>query len=163
MCSEYKEYDLSGQLRVHESRNSDGFRHGERRLWYPNGQLARRCRYVNGKLEGLSEEWYEDGRRRVREFFMNDQHHGKVIYFDRVMEIYFQYGNEIVGEFIVSRFDRYHEHIYCKDGNALFNLTFRLKMTLLHIKHRLRKKARNKNSDSFDGILIPDLARIVCF
>jgi len=165
MCSEHKEYYPSGQIRLHEIKNSDGHIHGERKLWHENGQLARRCFYTDGKLNGLMEEWYADGTRRVRQFCVNGWIHGKVVYFSsrngQVMEMYFQYERDIVGEFLVPRFDRYHEHVYCKDGKTLFNLTFRLKMTLLHIKHKLRDKVRKKFRDSFNTALISDLAKII--
>lgn len=44
----------------------DGRRHGVRRRWHPNGQLASRTSYQRGRLHGLGESFWGNGNRRSR-------------------------------------------------------------------------------------------------
>ena len=44
---------------------------------YPNGKLAARNGYVNGKLEGIQEKWYENGSKMEVRFYTNNRKNGK--------------------------------------------------------------------------------------
>lgn len=38
---------------------------GPRKLWHDNGQLYKKCNYVNGKINGLYESWYENRQQYI--------------------------------------------------------------------------------------------------
>lgn len=52
-------YD-DGTLRTVES-YLDGVLHGEALLYWPNGQLKRKCQFVQGTRHGTDQMWSEEG------------------------------------------------------------------------------------------------------
>jgi antitoxin component YwqK of YwqJK toxin-antitoxin module len=44
--------------------------------WFDNDKLSIKCNYKNGKLDGLFEEWYENGQLWIRQSFKNNNLEG---------------------------------------------------------------------------------------
>lgn len=55
----------------------DGQAHGKWMLIYKNGMLRRSCTYKNQLLDGMKEDWYENGKIMCRGGFKNNKSHGK--------------------------------------------------------------------------------------
>lgn len=65
-----------------ENYNDKGEMHGEKLVYYENGQLAEKSNFVNGKQEGLS-TWYSEKAVVLKEFlYENDELHGLSKYYD---------------------------------------------------------------------------------
>lgn len=72
----------SEQLLTLENYNSKGALIGERLVYYPNGQIAERKLYVNGKLEGES-VWYSlKGVLLKKYIYVNDELHGMAKFYN---------------------------------------------------------------------------------
>ncbi|ALJ04421.1 preprotein translocase YidC [Pseudalgibacter alginicilyticus] len=66
----------SNKLLTLEYYNDSGKLDGERFVYYPNGKVAEKQHYVNGKLNGIS-QWYSDTNVVIKEFvYENDVLHG---------------------------------------------------------------------------------------
>ena len=48
----------------------NGLRHGPWELYYYNGQLYYKGKYVNGQQQGLWEEYYQNGKLISKEFYL---------------------------------------------------------------------------------------------
>jgi len=69
-------------LMTKEFYNNQGNLHGDRFVYYDNGQLAQQEHYVNGKLEGIS-KWYAKNGTLIKVFnFENDELHGEAKYYN---------------------------------------------------------------------------------
>jgi antitoxin component YwqK of YwqJK toxin-antitoxin module len=44
--------------------------------YYENGKLSERSNYKNGKLNGLSEHWFDNGDKYIHEYYKNDKKNG---------------------------------------------------------------------------------------
>lgn len=65
-----------------ENYNEKGELHGEKIVFYENGQIAERSNFINGKQEGLS-TWYSEKAVVLKEFlYENDELHGMSKYYD---------------------------------------------------------------------------------
>ena len=65
-----------------ENYNDKGELHGEKLVYYENGQVAEKSNYINGKQEGLS-IWYSEKAVVLKEFlYENDELHGLSKYYD---------------------------------------------------------------------------------
>ena len=44
--------------------------------WYENGQMWKRCTYLNGKFDGLYEVWYGNSQMHIRSTYLNGKFDG---------------------------------------------------------------------------------------
>lgn len=68
---EYKLYYENDTLRQHFFFDSMGRRHGIQYAWWSNGKLMYESPHVNGKQEGWTKEFYEDGNPKSKVFYVN--------------------------------------------------------------------------------------------
>lgn len=79
----WKYYQNKGrQLLTLEHYNNDGELHGERFVYYENGQPAEEQHYVDGKLEGTSKWFTENGIVLKAFIYVNGELHGLAKYYD---------------------------------------------------------------------------------
>jgi antitoxin component YwqK of YwqJK toxin-antitoxin module len=72
----------SDQLLTIEQYNNEGQLNGERLVYYPNGQIAEKKSYINGKLNGVS-EWYSTKKVVLKSFiYDNDELHGDAKFYN---------------------------------------------------------------------------------
>lgn len=65
-----------------EHYNKNGELHGERKVFYKNGELAEEEHYVNGQLDGIS-KWYAENGVVLKAFtYKNDELHGISKYYN---------------------------------------------------------------------------------
>ncbi|MFK7782370.1 toxin-antitoxin system YwqK family antitoxin [Psychroserpens sp.] len=65
-----------------ETFNDQGNLHGEKIVYYPNGQIAEHSHYKDGKLEGDS-KWYSERGILIKDFlYENDELHGNAKYYN---------------------------------------------------------------------------------
>ena len=55
--------------------NDNNERHGEYKLWWPNGQLKEQCFWFNNKMHGEGKWWESDGELKCHEYWS----HGKIV------------------------------------------------------------------------------------
>ena len=55
----------------------DGVQHGNEKVFYRTGQLKSLAKYINGKVEGAAEFYYDDGTLRARIFIENGINEGR--------------------------------------------------------------------------------------
>lgn len=75
--------------------NEQGNKHGEYKMYYTNGKLYKKCRYVNGILHGNYKTWYYDGTPWSTGKLVNGELHGeyKTWYSDGTPKESFNYVN----------------------------------------------------------------------
>ena len=56
-----KEFYENGKLKSITERNKEGIEHGNFKLYYPNGLLEQEAIKLNGKLDGVIKNYYENG------------------------------------------------------------------------------------------------------
>lgn len=66
----------SDKIMTFESYNDNGELTGERRVYYPNGQIAEQQNYLNGKLEGASTIYSTKHVLLKAFFYVNNELHG---------------------------------------------------------------------------------------
>lgn len=72
----------SDQLLTVEYYNDEGLLNGERFVYYPNGQVAEKKSYINGKLNGVS-MWYSVKGVVLKSFiYENDELHGEAKFYN---------------------------------------------------------------------------------
>ncbi|WP_299226548.1 toxin-antitoxin system YwqK family antitoxin [uncultured Psychroserpens sp.] len=75
-------HNKSDSIMSVEHYNDQGQLHGEKTVYYENGQIAEISNYTNGKLEGES-IWYSDKGVVLKRFlYENDELHGVSKYYD---------------------------------------------------------------------------------
>jgi antitoxin component YwqK of YwqJK toxin-antitoxin module len=62
----YKMWHRNGQLSIPYT---NGKQEGISRSWYDNGQLRSECNYIDDKKNGYSKEWHENGQIKRDEFY----------------------------------------------------------------------------------------------
>ncbi len=50
----------------------NGFKNGLSEQWYPDGRLWKKNNYKNDLLDGLSEEWYKNGQLHIKKNYKNN-------------------------------------------------------------------------------------------
>lgn len=55
----------------------EGKEQGWSKIWYQNGRLAEERYYEKGKKENIHRAWWPDGKLRFEYHFKNDEHHGQ--------------------------------------------------------------------------------------
>jgi hypothetical protein len=74
-----KDYYDTGELQSEYSLNDEGNYHGEKRLYYKNGQLHEITHYVDGILQGDAVRYDSLGNILVKGKFLDGEKHGKVM------------------------------------------------------------------------------------
>ena len=79
----WKYYQNNGEnLLTIEHYNNNGEPHGERLVYYENGEVAEIQHYVNGKLEGKS-KWFSEENVVLKEYaYVNGELHGTAKYYN---------------------------------------------------------------------------------
>lgn len=73
----------SDVVMIEEYFNQKGDLEGERKVFYPNGQLAEMQHYKNGKLDGVSKMFAQNGGRLINEYtYVNGELHGPAKSYD---------------------------------------------------------------------------------
>jgi antitoxin component YwqK of YwqJK toxin-antitoxin module len=91
-----------------ENYNDTGELHGEKVVYYENGQIAERSNFVNGRQEGLS-IWYSEKAVVLKEFlYENDELHGLSKYYDS--------NGQLIAEGVYKRGQKYGIWKYYTDG-----------------------------------------------
>ena len=75
ICARGIHFYLSEQAAYYHNIN-EGSIDGEYKYWDCNGQLAKKCKYVNNKREGLYEIWNKYGQLIIRYNFIDGQREG---------------------------------------------------------------------------------------
>lgn len=57
----WKYYHRDGQVMLEETYDDKGLEQGSSCHFYENGQLAKECFYIDGRVQGESRTWYDDG------------------------------------------------------------------------------------------------------
>ena len=70
-------YDDSGEKPSREDNYVDGKLNGVSKLWYDNGQLAQEIKLKDGQRHGVSTEWDKEGVKRAEVTFANGKRDGK--------------------------------------------------------------------------------------
>ena len=70
-------YDATGEKPIREEQYSDGKLDGVSKVWYDNGQLAQENNFKDGKRSGVSTEWDREGVKRAEVTFADNQRDGK--------------------------------------------------------------------------------------
>ncbi len=85
---EWKYYQKSSdKLLTLEHYNDKGSLHGERHVYYPNGQIAEKQHYVAGKLEGLS-TWYSTDNVIVKTYvYAGGELHGDSKFYNKAGDL----------------------------------------------------------------------------
>jgi hypothetical protein len=66
------------KLEIH-CRDADGARHGPTHRWHANGELAERAYHGRGRLVGVRETFFDNGRRRCRIPYRAGRVHGRKV------------------------------------------------------------------------------------
>jgi len=75
-------HEKTKDLMTEEAYNAEGLLEGEKRTYYPSKKLAEVIVYKNGKREGVS-TWYTEEGTKLKEFtYENDQLHGPANFYD---------------------------------------------------------------------------------
>lgn len=91
-----------------EMYNDTGELHGEKVVYYENGQIAERSNFINGKQEGLS-IWYSEKAVVLKEFlYENDELHGMSKYYDS--------NGQLIAEGVYKRGQKHGVWKYYTDG-----------------------------------------------
>jgi len=70
-----KETDEEGN--IIEYRTKYGEKDGEYKMWFPNGELSMETTYVDGKMQGVCNEFFDDGRFAIQSYYKDDKLHGE--------------------------------------------------------------------------------------
>jgi antitoxin component YwqK of YwqJK toxin-antitoxin module len=77
----------SSKVMTLENYNDNGILHGDRIVYYKDGQIAEEANYVNGSLEGIS-KWYSKKGIEIKIFvYENNELHGMSKYYSEEGEI----------------------------------------------------------------------------
>ncbi|MFC2137765.1 TonB family protein [Bacteroidota bacterium] len=83
----FYKWDSLGVL-LSETDYSQGYFHGEKKIYYSNGNIKKKSHYNNGLLEGEIKEWYENGQLKNSYIISNRQLNG-------VVESYYENGKQL--------------------------------------------------------------------
>ncbi|MDO5988654.1 toxin-antitoxin system YwqK family antitoxin [Flavivirga amylovorans] len=85
---EWKYYQKnSDKLLILENYNDKGNLEGERHVYYPNGQVAEKQNYVDGKLEGIS-TWYASNDVVLKTYvYVNGELHGESKFYNSMGDL----------------------------------------------------------------------------
>jgi antitoxin component YwqK of YwqJK toxin-antitoxin module len=101
-------HNKSNAVMSTENYNDKGELHGEKLVYYENGQVAEKSNYINGKQEGLS-IWYSEKAVVLKEFlYENDELHGLSKYYDS--------NGQLIAEGVYKRGQKYGIWKYYSDG-----------------------------------------------
>lgn len=76
-------HNKSDVVMIEETFNSKGELEGERKVFYPNGQLAEMQHYKNGKLDGVSKMYAQNDGKLINEYtYVNGELHGPAKSYD---------------------------------------------------------------------------------
>jgi antitoxin component YwqK of YwqJK toxin-antitoxin module len=83
-------------------------KNGEYQMWHNNGCMIYKCRYKNGKKDGLCEQWYDNGQIMVRYTLVDGEYYGP-------SEKYFKTGQKHIvciykGELYDGAYERWHDN-----------------------------------------------------
>jgi antitoxin component YwqK of YwqJK toxin-antitoxin module len=70
-------YDITGEKPLREENYVDGKPDGVSKRWHENGQLALETTFKAGKLNGVTTEWDKEGVKRGEATFVDGQREGK--------------------------------------------------------------------------------------
>ena len=70
------EFYENGQLKFVENKNEDGKRDGLSTHWYENGQKSIERTFKDGKMDGLWTRWYENGQNKTETTFKDGKGNG---------------------------------------------------------------------------------------
>ncbi len=102
-----------------ENYNDKGQLHGEKVVYYENGQVAEKSNFINGKQEGLS-TWYSEKAVVLKEFlYENDELHGMSKYYDS--------NGQLIAEGVYKRGQKHGVWKYYTDGKLTEEKNFSLK------------------------------------
>ena len=73
------EFYENGQLKFIENKNEDGKRDGLSTHWYENGQKSIERTFKDGKKDGLWTSWYENGQKQLEGTYKNGKEDGLFI------------------------------------------------------------------------------------
>lgn len=73
-----KDYYDTGELEAEYTLNDEGYNHGEKRIFYKNGQLHEIVNYENGVLQGKAIRYDSLGNLLVKGQFLDGEKHGKI-------------------------------------------------------------------------------------
>lgn len=77
-----RRYGIDGTLLQEAEFDAQGIPHGEKRFFYPDGRLKCRIPLVRGRINGLYEEWYENGVRKTSAEMQDGVHEGITMSWD---------------------------------------------------------------------------------
>ncbi|MDO7172784.1 toxin-antitoxin system YwqK family antitoxin [Mariniflexile sp. AS56] len=77
----------NSKLLTLEHYNDSGHLHGERTVYYPNGQIAEKQTYINGKLDGVSTVYSEKNILLSELIYVNGELHGYSKYYSPKAEM----------------------------------------------------------------------------
>ncbi len=69
-------YHLNGQVKARGRFNEAEEKQGEWQYFYETGKIKEKTNYINGKVNGLSEAWYENGNRWLVQHYADDELEG---------------------------------------------------------------------------------------
>ncbi|WPR72840.1 hypothetical protein SLW70_06850 [Flavobacterium sp. NG2] len=92
----------------------NGMLEGVQKQWYDNKVLAEKRLYIANKKEGIHEGWWENGKPRYKYHFNNDEFHGEVLEWYKKGQLFkrFHYNNG---------YEEGSERLWYEDGSVRAN------------------------------------------
>jgi antitoxin component YwqK of YwqJK toxin-antitoxin module len=167
----------------------DGLKSGESKIWYSTGQIQEQVMYWNEKLNGECVKYNEAGTLIHWEIYYDGKHAGETQRWDdngQLIEHIFypeptrgerlswrangqikehiHFINEGDGHGIYKQWDeniRLQKYSLYRNGEKVADLTVRIAMSIMYLKHYWRKRTKRRIRRILDEYLIDDLGDIV--
>lgn len=86
----YLFYSSAGIKQV-EVNYSNGYLHGDRMLYFPDGKLQSKTTFYYGDFNGPYTEYYSNGNKKLQANYLNDSRHGLATYYDNTGKVTHKY------------------------------------------------------------------------